>query len=64
MNNMLNKINMLREKLDKQILDERPYDEILETSREIDRLLVEFYKDSDPIGLGPILMTSCELDCI
>ena len=49
MNNMLNKINMLREKLDKQILDERPYDEILETSREIDRLLVEFYKDSDPI---------------
>ena len=49
MNNMLNKINMLREKLDKQILDERPYDEILETSREIDRLLVEFYKDSSPI---------------
>lgn len=49
MNNMLNKINMLREKLDKQILEERPYDEILETSREIDRLLVEFYKDSTPI---------------
>lgn len=46
---MLNKINMLREKLDKQILEGRPYDDILETSREIDRLLVEFYKDSTPI---------------
>ena len=39
MNNMLNKINILREKLEKQMLDERPYEEILETSREIDKLL-------------------------
>ena len=46
---MLNKINILREKLDKQILEERPYEEVLETSREIDKLLVEFYKDSTPI---------------
>ena len=49
MNNMLNKINILREKLEKQMLEERPYDEVLETSREIDKLLVEFYKNSTPI---------------
>ena len=46
---MLNKINILREKLEKQMLEERPYDEVLETSREIDKLLVEFYKNSTPI---------------
>ncbi len=46
---MLNKINMLREKLDRQILEEKTYEEILETSREIDKLLVEFYEKSLPI---------------
>ena len=49
MNNMLNKINILREKLDRQMLEERPYEEVLETSREIDKLLVEFYKKDTPI---------------
>ena len=49
MNNMLNKINTLREKLDRQILEDKPYDEILETSREIDKLLVEFYNKGTPI---------------
>ncbi len=46
---MLNKINILREKLDRQMLEKRPYGEVLETSREIDRLLVEFYKKEIPI---------------
>ena len=46
---MLNKINILREKLDKEILEERPYEEILETSRQIDKLLIEFYEESLPI---------------
>lgn len=42
---MLEKINMLREKLDEQVLAGSPYNDVLETSREIDRLLVEYYKD-------------------
>ena len=49
MNNMLNKINILREKLDTEILEDRPYEEILKTSREIDKLLIEFYENSLPI---------------
>ena len=49
MNNMLNKINILRDKLERQLLEEKPYDEVLETSREIDKLLVEFYKKETPI---------------
>ncbi|MBR6613445.1 MAG: Spo0E family sporulation regulatory protein-aspartic acid phosphatase [Clostridia bacterium] len=49
MNNMLNKINILREKLERQLLEEKPYNEVLKTSREIDELLVEFYKKETPI---------------
>jgi len=40
---MLDKINMLREKLENQILDNEPYDKVLATSREIDALLVDYY---------------------
>ena len=40
---MLEQINMLREKLEIQILENKSYDEILTTSKEIDRLLVEYY---------------------
>lgn len=47
---MLNKINALREKLEKQLLEEEPYEEILNTSREIDQLLVEFYKKNITIN--------------
>lgn len=40
---MLEQINMLREKLETQILENKSYDEILITSKEIDKLLVEYY---------------------
>ena len=40
---MLEQINVLREKLEKQILENKSYDEILITSKEIDKLLVEYY---------------------
>ena len=40
---MLEKINVLREKLETQILENKSYDEILTTSKEIDKLLVEYY---------------------
>ena len=42
---MLNKINVLREKLEKQFLEDESYDKILATSREIDELLVKYYKE-------------------
>lgn len=41
---MLEKINVLRDKLESQVLENRPYDEILKTSRQIDVMLVEYYK--------------------
>ena len=40
---MLEQINVLREKLETQILENKSYDEILMTSKEIDKLLVEYY---------------------
>ncbi len=40
---MLEQINVLREKLETQILENKSYDEILITSKEIDKLLVEYY---------------------
>ncbi len=56
MNNMLNKINILREKLERQLLEEESSDEILKTSREIDELLVEFYKKEIPIKEGNLFL--------
>ena len=41
---MLDKINVLREKLETQVLENESYDKILKTSRQIDSLLVEYYK--------------------
>lgn len=41
---MLEKINMLREKLEKQVLENENYDKVVETSQLIDKLLVEYYK--------------------
>lgn len=38
-------INVLREKLEKQILNNEPYSCIYETSAAIDELLTEYYKD-------------------
>lgn len=40
---MLEQINVLREKLETQILDNESYEEILTTSKEIDKLLVKYY---------------------
>lgn len=40
---MLEQINVLRDKLETQILENKSYDEILITSKEIDKLLVEYY---------------------
>lgn len=37
-------INLLRDKLEKQIVTERPYKEIYETSVNLDKLLVLYYK--------------------
>lgn len=40
---MLDEINVLREKLDEQVLHNAPYDEILTTSRELDELIMNYY---------------------
>ena len=41
---MLDEINVLREKLEQQVLQNESYEQILKTSEEIDKLLVEYYK--------------------
>ncbi len=46
---MLEKINMLREKLESQILNNEPYDKVLATSREIDSLLVAYYNHENTV---------------
>ena len=48
---MLEKINVLRDKLERQVLEDRPYDEILNTSRQIDVMLVEYYKSMADITI-------------
>ena len=48
---MLDEINMLREKLEMQVLENESYEEVLKTSRQIDVLLVEYYKILQPSGL-------------
>ena len=44
---MLEEINMLREKLDNQVLENAPYEDILFTSKEIDKLLIDYYNSLD-----------------
>ena len=44
---MLDKINMLREKLEYQILNNESYDRVLATSKEIDHLLMEYYHNKN-----------------
>lgn len=39
------KINELRAKLESQILNNEPYDNIYSTSLQIDKLLTEYYKN-------------------
>ena len=48
---MLEQINVLREKLETQILENKSYDEILITSKEIDKLLVEYYNSISTTNL-------------
>jgi len=52
---MLEKINMLREKLENQILNNEPYDKVLTTSREIDTLLVDYY-NHESVVLGELFL--------
>lgn len=40
---MLNEINMLRDKLNEQLMAEASYEDIYNTSIRIDRLLIEYY---------------------
>ena len=42
-------INVLREKLEKQLLNNEPYDSIYKTSAAIDELLTEYYKEKKVI---------------
>lgn len=42
---LLNNIDKLKIKLEKQIQDQESYDEIYKTSVAIDELLVEYYKE-------------------
>ncbi len=48
---MLEEINVLREKLEIQVLENESYEDVLRTSRQIDKLLVEYYKSLQPTGL-------------
>ncbi len=48
---MLEQINVLREKLETQILENKSYEEILTTSKEIDKLLVEYYESISTTNL-------------
>lgn len=41
------KINKLREKLDEQITNNVTYEEIYNTSMQIDDLIIEYYKEKD-----------------
>ena len=41
--NMLEEINVLREKLEEQVLENASYEEVLHTSEEIDNLLIKYY---------------------
>ena len=40
---IVKEIDTLKEKMEKQIVENRPYDEIYKTSVAIDELLVEYY---------------------
>ena len=49
---MLEEINMLREKLERQVVENDAYDQIVETSKKIDSLLVDYYKSLQIIDLA------------
>lgn len=43
----LEKINSLKDKLEKQVIEKDSYENIYETSIAIDKLLVEYYKEEN-----------------
>lgn len=49
---MLEEINVLREKLEKQVLEEESYEQIVETSKRIDALLIEYYRSLQVIDFA------------
>lgn len=49
--NMLEKIDVLREKLEQQVITNRPYNEILSTSEDLDKLIVEYYKNMESYNI-------------
>ena len=50
--NMLEQINVLREKLEKQVIEDYAYDQIVETSKKIDALLVDYYRSLQIIDVA------------
>ncbi len=46
---ILDDINILKQKLEKQIDTNEPYEEIYKTSVEIDKLLVEYYSSLNDV---------------
>ena len=48
---MLEKIDVLREKLEQQVITNRPYNEILSTSEDLDKLIVEYYKNMESYNI-------------
>ena len=42
---LIEEINKLKNKLEKQVMENDSYDEIYETSVKIDKLLVKYYKE-------------------
>lgn len=49
---MLEEINMLREKLERQVVENYTYEQIVETSKKIDVLLVEYYKSLKTVDIA------------
>ena len=49
--NMLERIDVLREKLEQQVETNRPYNEILSTSEDLDKLIVEYYKSMESYNI-------------
>ncbi len=42
---LVEKINNLKDKLEKQVMEKDSYDKIYETSVKIDKLLIKYYKE-------------------
>ena len=56
---LVEEIHILKEKMEKQIVENRPYSEIYETSVAIDELLVKYY---EKYGIGGKFMETIPCD--